>query len=172
MAYGIQGQPVPLFDRLIDEAPELAREQTPMRVYGEDGLRQSVARDLTRLLNTRSAGLMPGYPTVLDYGVPDFGHLFAASLTDRTALAESVRAAIVAYEPRLQSPVVTIQADPSNVLQALGLITGKLGLDLLSEPVSFEIFRPESEGDLLVRPVPFRTLTVPPRAGSRSITRG
>ncbi len=167
MAYGIQGQPVPLFDRLIDEVPELAREQTPMRVYGEDGLRRSVARDLGRLLNTRSPNLMPVYPTVLDYGVPDFGHLFAASLTDRTTLAETIRAAIVAYEPRLQSPAVTIEADPVNGLHALGIITGKLGLSRLPEPVSFEIFRPEPEGEILVRPIPPRTL-----AGSRSVPRG
>jgi type VI secretion system lysozyme-related protein len=178
MAYGIQGQPVPLFDRLVedseDDAEELAQRRDPMRVYGIAALRESVRKDLERLLNSRSLALMPDYPTVLDYGVADFSHLHAASLTDRTLLAASLRAAIAAYEPRLQAPAVTVESDPnpSHAMRAVATITGRLQLKQMRELVSFEVLRMEAKEQILVQSATVQALPIEGSAGTRSATHG
>src|SRR3982074_3685706 len=71
----IHGLRVPLFDRLVDGAPEVQKEPTSLRVQGCEALFASIARDLQRLLNTRRASdapLDPAKATVLDYGIPHF----------------------------------------------------------------------------------------------------
>ena len=74
---------MPLFDRLVDTAPDSpANSPTPVRMQQRTALFASMARDIGRLLNTRrgsGATLYPLTATVLDYGVPSFSHLSAAS---------------------------------------------------------------------------------------------
>ena len=154
----IDGLRVPLFDRFVDSAPELQKEHTPMRVYGRAEVSMSIARDLDRLLNTRRAPA-PALPelSVLDYGVPDFSHVSAADEAECRNLAETIRVAIQAFEPRLEEPSVVFEPDPSDVRSLLAHISGKVRLGRHPEPVTFSVLRKGRDGRmevLTVEPVP------------------
>src|SRR6266852_2309925 len=83
---------MPLFDRLVDRDPRLAREERPLRTLDRGGLYESVRRELERLLNTRCpfpAHQLGGHErSVIDYGIPDFAGFSARSFADREQLAE------------------------------------------------------------------------------------
>jgi type VI secretion system protein ImpF len=91
------GYPLPLFERLVENAEAL--------LHGEGALRHSVARELSRLLNSRSrtemAAFLQSEGTVIDYGVPDFSERSLRSGPDRDAIAAAIRHAITLFEPRL-----------------------------------------------------------------------
>ena len=154
----IDGLRVPLFDRFLDSAPELRKEHAPLRVYGRAEVSISIARDLNRLLNTRRA-VPPASPalTVLDYGIPDFSHVSAADEPECRNLAEIIRLAIEAFEPRLQEPLVTLQPDPGDARSLLAWISGKVRLGQHAEPITFSVLRRTRDGKmevLTVEPVP------------------
>jgi type VI secretion system protein ImpF len=91
--------PVPLFDRLAADAES--------QLAGADAQRLAVARDLERLLNTRSRldfeAFSRSAATVVDYGVPDYSARSPVSASDREAVAAVVKQAIALYEPRLSN---------------------------------------------------------------------
>src|SRR6202162_2251401 len=91
------GYPLPLFERLVENADA--------SMSGEDALRQSVARELSRLLNARSRLAMEAFlqseGTVTDYGVPDFSERSLRSGPDRDAIAGAIRHAIKLFAPRV-----------------------------------------------------------------------
>lgn len=144
----IHGLRVPLFDRLVNSAPEVQKELTPLRVHGRDALSASIARDLQRLLNARRASYVPLDPnsaTVLDYGIPDFSQFSASSVTDRLHLTETLRVAISAFEPRLQEISIHLESSDSSPNQILGSISCKARLGKLLEPMTFPILLHSSE---------------------------
>ncbi|MEO8735812.1 MAG: type VI secretion system baseplate subunit TssE [Edaphobacter sp.] len=144
----IHGLRVPLFDRLVNSAPEVHKELTPLRVQGREALFSSIARDLQRLLNTRRASDAPldvANATVLDYGIPDFSQFSASSVTDRRYLAETLRVAISAFEPRLQEIFIHIESSDSSPHQIVGSISCKAALGNLLEPMTFPILLHGSE---------------------------
>lgn len=99
--------PLPLFDRLAADAePQLA---------GVEAQRLAVARDLSRLLNTRSRldfdAFSRSSATVIDYGVPDYSSRSPVSAADRDAVAAVVQHAIALYEPRLRN--VSVDMTPA-----------------------------------------------------------
>ena len=101
----LRGARALLFERLTDLEPRHPEEEEPARVLDGDELRLSVRRELERLLNTRCVltpeALEGRQRTTLEYGVPDFGHLQTRDTGARKLIAEEVRRAVVAYEPRL-----------------------------------------------------------------------
>lgn len=144
----IHGLRVPLFDRLVDNAPEADKELTPFRVHDRTALFSSIARDLQRILNTRrtpDGTLDPTNATVLDYGIPDFSQFSATSATDRRTLAETLRLAISIFEPRLQEVSIHLDNDDSSPHQLLGSISCKARLGSLIEPMTFPILLHSSE---------------------------
>jgi type VI secretion system lysozyme-like protein len=98
----VSGSSMPLFDRLAASG----EAQLP----GADALWESVARELGRLLNTRSRLTFEQFAacegTVLDYGVPDFSERSLHSGPDRDAIAAVVKRAITLFEPRLVNVAV------------------------------------------------------------------
>jgi type VI secretion system lysozyme-like protein len=147
----VLGLRVPLFDRLVDSAPEVRKEHTPLRIYGREALFASIARDLGRLLNTRSnLPSMTPQPTVLDYGIPDFSHIAASDELSQRGLAETIRQAIQNFEPRLEEVVVTFARDPSSTLQLLAFIAGKVRLGTHIEPITFSVLRHTTRGEVEV----------------------
>src|SRR4051812_6131058 len=96
-----------LFERLFDENPASAAEYSLPRLSLDD-LKDSVARDLEALLNTRS-GLgeitLEPYPasadSVLSFGMTDFVGRSLANPADRHFICRSIERAIAAHEPRL-----------------------------------------------------------------------
>lgn len=96
-----------LLDRLTDDEPETKVEPRDRRVISVAKLRSSVLRDLGWLLNTgnlESTDDLDDYPevstSVINFGVPNLAGLTVSS-TDAGALEKVVKAAIVAFEPRI-----------------------------------------------------------------------
>src|SRR5215218_3587646 len=91
----VEGGRALLFERLAGGDPPAAREGArPFRVHETAAMKESVRRELVRLLNTRSSaginsrrGGGDGEMSVLDYGVPDFTALSALSGDDRAKLS-------------------------------------------------------------------------------------
>lgn len=96
-----------LFERLVDLEPERKEEAQPFRVLNREELRESVRRELGRLLNTRCPvpldRLAEEERTVINYGLPDFTSLSPQSVHDRKLICELISQSITAYEPRLRN---------------------------------------------------------------------
>jgi type VI secretion system lysozyme-like protein len=100
----------------------------------------SVRRELTRILNTRTS-LQPanGLLTTREYGLADFVHLSAGDTQAQAALALQIARLIETFEPRLSQVHVTLEPHPSGQRFLTGTIFGKLLLNLVPEPVSFPL---------------------------------
>ena len=132
----------PLFDRLVDRDPGLGREVgRPQRTLDRRGLRESVRRELERLFNTRCPlpehRLAGRQRSVIDYGVPELTGFSARNVEDRDRLAEVLRLAVEAYEPRLGDVRIRLEPVPGDDLSLGGYVEGFLRTDDVPEPVSF-----------------------------------
>ncbi len=141
-----------LFERLED-GDVGSPEARPFRVHDREGLRASVARELSRLLNTRCALgaaelLGRGTRTVLEYGLPDWSPAHARDPGARAALEASARRAIEAFEPRLREVRVCAEPVPGRERELRLRIDAMLSVDGASEPVSFPVVLGEAgDGD-------------------------
>jgi len=148
----ITGALAPLFDRLVDLDPEAARESVPQRVLDRPAVVASVAREIVRLFNTRCPHPeRPGAAAtgwVLDYGVPDFGALSAASAPDRERYAAVLSRLLLAFEPRLSQVRIVLQPVPGEPARLRGAIAAELRLGTVREPVSFPLLLQTKTGEL------------------------
>jgi type VI secretion system protein ImpF len=136
-----------LFDRLMGDT--LRGRGASMTL---DQLKDSVARDLEALLNTRVAlppGLLDGYPhcrsSILNYGLMDFAGLCLSSARDRDAICASLVWAIARHEPRLREVRASLEADRGAVNKLNFVIYGYLHVDGMREPVNFNaVLQPSS----------------------------
>jgi type VI secretion system protein ImpF len=139
----ITGAKTPLFDRLLDDGPDVRQPVSPNRALDTHNLRESVRADLVRLLNTRTnlrgniRELARG--TVLDYGIPDLSPISAANEYERAGLAKLVEDVISAYEPRLRNVRVHIQVDKADPRKLLGIVYANLVIGNVVEPVYFPL---------------------------------
>ena len=135
--------PAPLFDRLIDREPGVRRELRPFRTLDRAALRESVRRELERLLNTRCPlpedQLVGRERTVVEYGLPDLAVLGPARYQDRERLASMLREAVEAYEPRLGQVRVEVSEPREGEHEVLrARIGGVLVIDGVPESVAFD----------------------------------
>jgi type VI secretion system lysozyme-like protein len=150
----IQGAKALLFERLVDEDPHTPGEAQPFRIYGVAALRESVGRELSRLLNTRCPRL--GGPvdeadrTILDYGVPTFSHMATGSDNDMHQLGRILEQAIKAYEPRLRNVHVTIDSSKTSKTTASGSIEAMLVVGNVNEPVSFPLVLSPKRSEIIL----------------------
>ena len=134
--------PAPLFDRLVDLDPQAPAEPRPLRTLDPRGLRESVRRELERMLNTRSSLPVDQLDqraelTVLEYGIPDLSAFSAGSEEDLVRLAGVVARAVAAFEPRLRRVRVAVDRLQDG-LRALWLrIDADLVVGEVAEPISF-----------------------------------
>ena len=130
-----------LVDRLVDENPKLSRERRPLRTLNRKRLRESVRRDLTWLLNTRTS--LPGARydktdlTVIDYGMPDFGAYYTDNEEDHQRLVQRLLRAISVFEPRLQNVKVAVELMRINEKALRVVLDAMLVIDNVKTPVSF-----------------------------------
>ena len=133
---------MPLFDRLVDRDLMLRRELRPSRTLDRRGLRESVRRELEQLCNTRCPFPAHRLPikerSVIDYGIPDFSTFSARSFDDRNRLADLLRRAIEAFEPRLVNVHVRVEPVPGDDLLLSGVIEADVLTETVPEPVSFQ----------------------------------
>ncbi|SFG92965.1 type VI secretion system protein ImpF [Duganella sp. CF458] len=126
-----------LLDRLLGSHPGA-------RFLSQEQLKESVARDLEALLNTRTAlsqQLLQSYPecacSLLNFGLADFASLSHSSSEDRLRICSSIRLAVERYEPRLCNVQVTLAERTGAVNRIDIVIVGRLRAHGANEAVSF-----------------------------------
>ncbi len=134
-----------LFDRLVDENPSRRQEAVPYCTLDRAGLRQSVARELGRILSTRCPitgdEALSRQRTVIDYGLPDLEHGGRTLVPEELRrLQRLVQRTIEAYEPRLQQVHVEIKRREDAGIHArlVVALTAMIVTDEVREPLSFE----------------------------------
>ncbi len=135
-----------LLDRLTDNEPDKADESRELRVITAARLREYVTRDMSWLLNcTRhwSSEELADYPeverSVLNFGIPDLAGA-ALSGIDPGALQNSVRAAILNFEPRLtgSSLQVTVSTDPGRMDRQS--LTFQIASEMWAQPMPLNLY--------------------------------
>jgi type VI secretion system lysozyme-like protein len=131
-----------LFDRLVDLEPQSQKEVRPLRVLDKKGLKDSVRRELGRLLNTRRPIPLASpleERTVINYGIPDFSSLSPHSDNDRRRVEFWMQEAIRNYEPRLVNVKVSVEPVAKDERSLTARIDADLQLDTIREPVAFSV---------------------------------
>lgn len=131
-----------MFDRLVDMEPQSQKEIRPLRVLDKKGLKDSVRRELGRLLNTRRPIPLASPQeerSVINYGIPDFSSLSPHSDNDRRRLESWMREAIIHYEPRLVNVKVTVEPVAKDERSLTARIDADLQLESILEPVAFTV---------------------------------
>lgn len=133
-----------LFDKLFDAAPR-SPGASALRRLSVDELKDTIARDLEALLNTRTVFIAEdfmGFPecdsSVLTYGLNDFANLSIASHTDREFICKSIQRAIAHHEPRLHEVVVTLEVRRRSSHDLYFGISAKLNIGPEQEAVNFD----------------------------------
>jgi type VI secretion system protein ImpF len=133
-----------LLEKLFDEAPRTTGAGA-MRALSLDQYKQSVARDLEGLLNSRAAFQaddLSAFPechrSMLTYGLRDFSAMSLANAKDRTAICVSLKQAIVRHESRLHDVAVTLDAGAQLGSGLHFTIKGVLDVHPAREPISFD----------------------------------
>jgi type VI secretion system protein ImpF len=131
------------------------------RLLGEhdvDGLtleqfKDSVARDLEDLLNTRCAlpaSMLTAYPecarSIVNYGLIDFAGMCLSSSEDRSRICAALKAAIDRHEPRLRNVQARLEREPGAINRVRFAISATLAGMPYSEAVSFDaVLQPSSQ---------------------------
>jgi len=145
----MQGYVPGLMDRLTDGG---SRGSSPLRMSIED-LKDSVARDLEALLNTRIAmpELLPKqFPecrrSLVTYGLQDFAGRSLSSFDDRAHICSCLEAAIARHEPRLRNVRASLELRDDAVNCLNFSITALLVVHAAHEPVNFDaVLQPASQ---------------------------
>lgn len=133
-----------LFDRLL--LPDSDVPEGLILTCSAEQLRDSVARDLERLLNARSAWLSVGdeevgplaRASVMCFGVPDFAARVLASSEDQRFIAQSLARAIETHEPRLRQVSIAFQPGGGTKRALSFTIRATLVVRPARESVSFD----------------------------------
>jgi type VI secretion system protein ImpF len=122
----------------------------PLRVYNRRELKESVRKEMVRLLNTRCPVREDRNGSVIDYGIPDFSWMSAASADDRKLLADTIAKKVRAFEPRLQQVRVTIEPNSADPRVVVGTIEAMLLVESILEPVSFPLAIRDKSGTVVL----------------------
>ena len=135
-----------LLDRLTDQHPERKTEGRDERVISRAQLRASVLRDLSWLFNTTnlSAELdLTRHPLVarstVNYGLTPLSGRPVSNL-DLTALERLLKEAILAFEPRILAPSLTVTALPvGDALTHHNILSFEIAGELWGQPYPLEL---------------------------------
>ncbi|PKO26751.1 MAG: type VI secretion system baseplate subunit TssE [Betaproteobacteria bacterium HGW-Betaproteobacteria-5] len=137
----IKGFEPSLFDKLFDDQPMGAAR----RRLSLEQLKDSVARDLEALLNTRVVlddGVADDFPlsgrSVAGFGLVDFAGLSLSNIHDRQRICAAIESAIAAHEPRLREVKVEIELHRKTINALYFSINAVLVVRPAQEPVSFD----------------------------------
>jgi type VI secretion system protein ImpF len=140
-----------LLDRLFGEGAQGAASGVVSRL-SMDQLKDSVARDLEALLNTRigiDTELLDGFlecrQSIISYGLIDFAGFCLSSTDDRAAICTSLKAAIEQHEPRLRHVSASLELEQGSVNRLNFVINAVLQVEASAEPVNFNaVLQPSS----------------------------
>ena len=139
-----------LFDKLM--AGSAGQINTVTRLSLEE-MKDSVARDLESLLNTRSViseVILKPFPecskSIVTYGLSDFAGLSLSSANDRHHICRSLEQTIMRHETRLRNVRATLELDDGSTNRLNFSITALLVLKFEQEPVNFDaVLQPSSQ---------------------------
>lgn len=142
----VVGRPqLPLFDRLVDEAPDEQSDRPITVGAAMDALRASICRDLEELLNTRrrwrswDPHLKELDRSLVGYGLPDFASGAFNDPRRREELRLLVEASIRRFEPRIVTLKVTLAETVDKGNGTLRLrVDALLHAEPAPEPVAFD----------------------------------
>lgn len=134
-----------VFDRLLDDEPNISRETAHSRRQVLRQLKQSVGRDLENLLNTRQCwGEWPESleelpESLVNYGIPDFTGMNMSIPSERERLRGIIERVILRFEPRFKSVRVQLLKNTEAFDRTLQFrIEGMLHVEPAPEPVIFD----------------------------------
>jgi type VI secretion system protein ImpF len=137
----IKGFEPSLFDKLFDDLPVGAVR----RRLSLEQLKDTVARDLEALLNTRvifddehEKAFPLAVSSVAGFGLADFAGFSLASVHDRRRICASIAGAIAAHEPRLRDVRVELEVHRRTVNALYFSINAVLFVRPAQEPVAFD----------------------------------
>ncbi|WP_270938770.1 type VI secretion system baseplate subunit TssE [Falsiroseomonas oryzae] len=155
---GEQRAQLPLLDRLLDDAPDKARDPVLSNAEVLNRLRESVRRDLQSLLNARRrwrswpASLRELATSPVGFGLPDFSSGAFGDPARRELLRREVEETIRRFEPRFLSLKVQLVDGEDALSGTLRLrIEALLDADPAPEPVGFDTFVDSARDDVVVR---------------------
>ena len=147
-----------LLDRLIDAAP-LARAEPVRPTMSLEQLKDSVARDVEALLNSRRGAVreaLAGHPhaaaSVAAFGLDDFVSMSMASTLDRAAICRSIERAITDHEPRLHHARVELDKRDLATQKLRFSIHAMLVAHPQHEPVNFDAVLQTTTQNYAVQP--------------------
>lgn len=140
-----------LFDRLMDAPVHGAASGTVSRLSIEE-LKDTVARDLEALLNTRTVipeDLLKQYPecsrSIVTYGLNDFAGLSLSSSDDRAYICQCLEKAIARHEPRLRNVRASLEVHEGSINRLNFAIAALLVVHSSQEAVNFDaVLQPSS----------------------------
>jgi type VI secretion system protein ImpF len=134
-----------LLDRLCQTVDVMSRGDAARQRFSLDQIKDSVAKDLESLLNTRNAHQpehMRSWPhaarSVMTFGLMDFVGLSLDNPDHRELICSSIADAIHCHEPRLRQVTVRLEAAKQLGLGLRFAIHAKLVVNPLVEAVSFD----------------------------------
>lgn len=135
-----------LLDRLTDDEPEKKEESRERRVISANRLRECVTRDMSWLLNCVNLGaedMLADYPevarSVLNFGIPD---LTGSALvgTDASVLQQRIRAAIVAFEPRLTASTLQVRVLTDDTRMDHQSLVFNIESEMWAQPIPLNLY--------------------------------
>jgi type VI secretion system protein ImpF len=141
-----------LLDRLIDVEDWPNTRSSSMRMY-----RDSLKRDVEWLLNTRRPvipnlqGLPRACASVLNFGLPDLNSFTGSADKDDNALMLALLQTLRDYEPRIQSPRVSMVRNDSATRHIRFHIDGHIVFDSVPEDISFDTVLELTSGEYEVK---------------------
>jgi type VI secretion system protein ImpF len=140
----MEGYTPGFFDRLLGTALRGAGSATVARMSLED-FKDSVARDLEALLNTRSVikqDALTAYPeclhSIVTYGLTDFADRSLSSPSDRAYICACLEQTIARHEPRLRNAKAVIEMRDGAVNRLKFSISAMLVVSKSEEAVNFD----------------------------------
>ena len=134
-----------LLDKLLDDAPKTPVDRSDAMIFDLARYKQSVARDLEALLNSRCPdidgtieGSTHARTSMLNFGIIDLSSLSLLNPDDRALLRDKIRLTIERHEPRLARVRVSLDA-PQGTERMLRLrVDAVLKVHQGRPPISFD----------------------------------
>ncbi len=134
-----------LLEKLFGGGETATAMPVVMRRLSIDELKESVARDIESLLNTRVSiveDVLKGYEhcqqSIATYGLNDFVGRSLRSFDDRVFICRSIESAIARHEPRLKQVRVTLSAETGSIKTLCFSISAMLVVKPANDPVNFD----------------------------------
>ena len=135
-----------LLDRLVDDEPEIKQEPRASRLITRKRLHEAVLRDLAWLFNTTRLGgdaefgsFSYARRSVINFGLPALAGETASAL-DMVGLEQTIREAIVDYEPRIVPASLQVRAlAAGDLLEQHNIVSISIRGQLWAHPVPIEL---------------------------------